>query len=142
MEAFRYLEGVALADAAFEAEGTTLEELFQASARAVTEVMVDPSALLPSEEHTVRLQADTLERLLFSWLNELVYLKDAEAFLLKEAKVRLWRDGGERLEATLIGERIDPDRHALRSDVKAVTYHLFEVKQERERWVARVVLDI
>jgi SHS2 domain-containing protein len=47
------------------------------------------------------------------------------------------------LVATVRGEPIDPKRHALRADVKAVTYHQFEVIQtETGGWKARVVVDI
>ena len=50
--------------------------------------------------------------------------------------------GRWRLRGTLTGEPIDPSRHELRADVKAVTKHLYQVRQENGRWVARVVLDI
>ncbi len=40
------------------------------------------------------------------------------------------------------GEKIHGEKHIMRSDVKAVTYHLLEVKKTDNKWVARVVLDI
>jgi len=46
------------------------------------------------------------------------------------------------LVATLRGERIDPDRHGLRADVKAVTLHGFSLVRRGSGWEATVVLDI
>jgi SHS2 domain-containing protein len=40
------------------------------------------------------------------------------------------------------GEDINQQKHSLRSDVKGVTYHMFEVKKTEENWTARVILDI
>ena len=31
---------------------------------------------------------------------------------------------------------------AFEADVKAITYHMFEVKKTEENWTARVILDI
>lgn len=47
-----------------------------------------------------------------------------------------------KLKATASGETINQEKHTLRSDVKAVTYHMFEVKKTGENWTARVILDI
>ena len=40
------------------------------------------------------------------------------------------------------GEKIDPAKHHLKVDVKAVTYHMLEVKRENSLWTAQVILDI
>ncbi|NTV43837.1 MAG: archease, partial [Syntrophobacteraceae bacterium] len=40
------------------------------------------------------------------------------------------------------GEKIDPDRHDLIVDVKAVTFHHFRVEQTRHGWEAMVILDL
>ena len=45
-------------------------------------------------------------------------------------------------EASAWGEAIDPGRHRLRVDVKAVTLHGFSVQSTTDGWEARVILDI
>jgi len=40
------------------------------------------------------------------------------------------------------GEKIDPSKHELIVDVKAVTLHRFGVTQIEEGWIASVILDI
>lgn len=139
---YRYLDDVALADIAFEAEGETPAALFEACALATTEVMVDPATVRPVEARRVELAAETLEALLYDWLAEIIWLKDAEMLLFSRFAVDLEAGGAPRLKATLWGEPITSGRAALRADVKAVTYHLFAIERAEAGWRARVVLDI
>jgi SHS2 domain-containing protein len=142
---FRFLEDVALADAAFVASGETLGELFEAAARAVIETMVDPITVAVPWIREVDLREDSPEALLFEWLSRIVYFKDAEGVVYHDARADVRKDDGAnpwRLNGTLSGEPIDATRHELRADVKAVTKHLYDLRREGSRWVARVVLDI
>ncbi len=139
---YKYLEDIATADAAFEAEGRTLEELFKDAAIATFEVMVDTTSVNPVITRTIELKNETVDGLLFDWLSELVYLKDAEAILFCKFDLSIKKNDAYELEARAAGEEINQQKHSLRSDVKAVTYHMFEVKKIRKKWSARVVLDI
>lgn len=146
---FRFLEDVALADSAFEASGDSPSELFVAAAQAVIETMVDPATVSTSWRREIVRQAPELASLLFDWLSDIVYLKDAEGVVFRQATAVVTEHrphGGWKLRGVLTGEPIGPGRHELRSDVKAVTKHLYEVRREGdhegERWTARVVLDI
>jgi len=47
---------------------------------------------------------------------------------------------GTNLSGIARGEKIDPARHGLKTDIKAVTYHMLEV-DEKEKSV-RVLFDI
>jgi SHS2 domain-containing protein len=40
------------------------------------------------------------------------------------------------------GEEINLEKHKLGVDVKAVTYHKYEVKKEKDKWRAQIVLDV
>jgi SHS2 domain-containing protein len=138
---FRYLENVALSDAAFEAYGNSPAELFTAAAQAMFGVMVRLDQVKPRVERTLTLSHEHLDQLLFDWLAELIYLKDAQAMLFSRFDPTVEGEGPYRLTARLYGEPIDPKRHTLSVDVKAVTYHLFEVAKKGDQWMARVVLD-
>jgi len=139
---YRYLEDVALADIAFEAEGGTLAALFEACALATTEVMADPATIRPVQARRLTLDAETLEALLYDWLAEIVWLKDAEGLLFSRFAAEVEAGDRPRLAATLWGEPIAAGRTALRADVKAVTYHLFAIERIDGGWRARVVLDV
>ncbi len=142
---FTFLEDVALADAAFEASGDSPSELFLAATQAVIETMVNPDTVSPHWHQAIEHQALDLASLLFDWLSDIVYLKDAHGVVFREATAVVTEDrphGGWNARGTLTGEPIDPQRHELRADVKAVTKHLYDVRRDDDRWIARVVLDI
>ncbi len=142
---FSFLEDIALADSAFDASGDSPSELFQAAAQAVIETMVNPATVSASKTHTIARKDSDLASLLFDWLSDIVYLKDAQALVFREASAAVRHDPAQdswQLQGTLTGEPIDQTRHELRADVKAVTKHLYEVRQDGGRWTARVVLDI
>lgn len=141
--AFHFLDEVALADLAFDAKGDSLEELFRAATEAVIDALADPATVGNSWQHEVHREEHDPAQLLFDWLSDLVYWKDAAGVVFHEAPLTLVRAGDLwRLEATLIGEPVDTMRQELRGDVKGVTKHLYDVAQDGDQWKARVVLDV
>jgi SHS2 domain-containing protein len=142
---FRILEEIALADVAFEAVGDTPSELFEAAAHAVMDILANANTVSNTWHRTIDQEDEQLADLLFDWLSEMVYLKDAEGIVFSQATVSVAYDPSRpcwRLHGELLGETIDPARHELRSDVKAVTKHLYELRRDDDQWKATVVLDI
>ena len=141
---YRFRDDVALADVAFETWGTTLEEVFIAAADAAMNVMVEDLATIGrSHEFAIELAHDQLDLLLFSFLNELIFLKDARRLLLRVQGLSVQiNNSGFTLKASVYGEVLDPRRHPLIVDVKAVTLHRFSLKQTDAGWEAFVILDI
>ena len=141
---YRYLEEIGTADIAFEATGRDLAKLFSDAADATTNVMIDNIEAIQSRQtRHIELSNDKLDMLLFDFLQELIFLKDAERLLLRIQKVHIdKRDDIYLLKATGEGEPLDPERHQQRADVKAVTLHDFFVEQTDSGWKARVLLDI
>lgn len=142
---FTFLEDIALADTAFEASGDSPSELLLAATQAVIETMVNPDTVSPHWHRTIEHQAPDLASLLFDWLSDIVYLKDAHGVVFHEATAVVTEDrphGRWHARGHLTGEPVDPRRHELRADVKAVTKHLYEVRRDDDHWIARVVLDI
>ncbi len=141
---YRYLEGIATADVAFEAWGATKEETFLAAADATLNTMVEEiGTVSPRERRVLSLAAGSLDLLLFELLQELVYHKDADRLLLRVRDLRIEETGsGYRLHADAFGETIDPGRHPLLADVKAVTLHRLSVEKTPSGWRAVVVLDV
>jgi SHS2 domain-containing protein len=135
------LEAVAIADCALEIHGRDLEDLFATAARALADVMVDPSTVPRDVQRVVRLEAPALDLLLHEWLSELIVLKDSERLVFPEAAVSV-DTRSPSLTGRLTGGRIEPARTALRADAKAVTLHLFTLEPRGDGWYARVVIDI
>lgn len=141
---YEYLEEIATSDAAFAAWGETLEELFVSAADATINVMVGDLATIAHRTHRlISVKAEDMEMLLFELLQELIFLKDAEQLLLRVAEVKIEQHNGYfTLKAEAVGEKLDPARHELIVDVKAVTLHRYRVEQTESGWVAMVILDI
>jgi SHS2 domain-containing protein len=140
---FRFLEDIALADLAFEAEGDSLDELFLGGTRALMESLANPSTVQETWEKTTARSGTDVPTLFFDWLCDLVYWKDAAGVVYHDVQLTLTRRGNEwALQARLSGAPVDHRTQELRTDVKGVTKHLYEVRQEKSRWYARVVLDV
>jgi SHS2 domain-containing protein len=141
---YEFLEDAATADIAFTARGETIEEAFRASAEATLNVMVEEiDAVQPKEKRIWRLENPELDLLLFDFLQEIIYYKDAENLMLRVVQVEIQGDGRKfSLQATARGETLDPDRHFPRVDVKAVTLHQFRLEKTSKGWEAHVILDI
>jgi SHS2 domain-containing protein len=141
---YTYLEEIGTADIAFEATGLDLPELFTDAADATTNVMIDNiEAIQPRERRQIELSNDKLDMLLFDFLQELIFLKDAERLLLRMRQVQIAKkDETCFVKATAEGEPLDAERHHQRADVKAVTLHDFFVERTEVGWKARVLLDI
>jgi SHS2 domain-containing protein len=140
--AYEFVEG-ATSDLAFVARGPTLEAAFAAAALALLAATVeDPGSVERRERRSVVLEEPDLELLLLRFLNELVYLRDAEQLLLHPDRISVSRHSGARLEGELAGERIDPERHALAAEVKAATAHGLRVASTPAGWMATATLDV
>jgi len=141
---YHFLEDVAIADVAFEVHAETLPALFRDAAEAVAKVQVDNlGEVKRAQPVRIELEQESAEMLLYHFLQELIYYKDAKRLILLVDSAEVERVNGHfRLTVEASGEEIDMDRHILNADVKAVTMHMFEVKETSEGWKATVVLDI
>ena len=141
---YRYLEEKASAEVGFEAAGVTLEELFISAADALLNVMVeDVDSVLPTESRRVEFQEDSLEMLLFNFLQEIVLFKDSERLLLRVKECQFLEEQGEyRTAALMAGERLDPIRHRQKVDVRAIKLSRFQLEKEEPGWRASVILDV
>lgn len=154
-EGFEFLEEVALADVAFRARAPDLAGVFRAAARATIGVMVDgldqDQVHARWEQRTARAQrleltAAAADLLLYDFLSEIVFRKDAEGLLLLPAALSVSEPGPGRarwhLDADLTGVPVRADGLQLLVDVKAVTMHRLRLEPADGGWVAEVVLDI
>lgn len=141
---YEYLEDIAIADVAFRAWSENLEGLFVSAAEATLNIMVEhPESVREETRREIRLSADSIEMLLFELLQDLIFWKDAEQLLLRVSDpVISGSEGAYSVSCLGRGEVMDPGRHQLLVDVKAVTLHRFLVRPTPDGWEATVVLDI
>ncbi len=140
---YKFLEDIAVADVCFEASGKTIEELFESSGLATTNTMIKTlKKISPKTKQKISVSADTIENLLFKFLEEIIFLKDARQLVFSKYKIKITKGKNYKLKCEALGEKLNMKKHDWLVDVKAVTWHLFEVKQEKNIWRARVILDI
>lgn len=137
MSDFKLIEHTA--DVGIMAWGRDLKEAFVNAARCLFSIMIDANRSSERELRRVVVTATDREALLVEWLNELIYLFDAESLFFTGFDITYLSD--ILLEANCYGEKVDPTVHGIKTGVKAATYHMLEIKEENG-FRAQVLLDI
>ena len=125
------------ADMMVKAFGRTLEECFGNAAYALFDQTVDLSNVGTDEIRESRVSGDDDEDRLYSFLSEMLFIEDAENLILKDFDVRF---DGDDVVCIARGETLDRSRHRLRSEVKAVTYHMMDI--DRNEPSITVLFDV
>jgi len=128
----RYNEIEHTADVGMELEALDLKAAFELAAASMFDLMCDIDSVRHSVCRTVRVRARDadLENMMVRWLTGL---------LLMHFDIR--RLESDLIEAGVAGEPYDPIRHALKTELKAVTYHDLAVEQSDGVWFVRVIFD-
>jgi len=127
------------ADVGIIAHGQDLAEVFANAAAGMMSFVIARDAVRSVETRQVVVTADDRDGLLVAWLNELLVLLNGDGFIPREFHIE--RLEATRLEAEVVGEPVDPQRHHFRLDVKAATYHQLEIGRNHG-WHARVIFDV
>lgn len=136
------------ADMGIVGEGISLEESFEQAALAMFNIMTDTKKVNDKETINLEVSSDTPEKLLIEFLNELLFLKDSKEMLFTLFSVNIRRlkdDKGViqyKLRARAYGEKIDPHRHPLKTEVKAATYSGLKVYEIAGKYYAECVVDV
>ena len=138
MRQFRFLNHTG--DLAMEIYGESLENLFENAGMAFFSVMTNRSRIRKRVERSITLRYGDRETLMVDWLGELLYLHDVEGLLFKRFQVVSTEQGCFR--ALAWGEPFQPDRHVIRTGVKAATFHQLRIQEDGGTWRARVILDL
>lgn len=128
------------ADVGIEARGESLQEAFQQAASGLMSILIDPDAIAPRAERPIEMRAADSEQLLVKWLSEILYLFDAEKFACGAFLIDSMTP--TYLRGRVKGEKINPQKHTTRTDVKAITYHQILVESKEQESKVRVFLDI
>ena len=139
---YKYLEDVAVADVEFEATGKTLEELFVSCAEALENSMADLKLISPKIKKEIKLKNESADLLLYDFLSELIYLKDTEQMLFGKFSVKIKQGKNFEMIAEISGEKINPKKHKLEDDVKAVTMHDYKIEKTKSGFRIQILLDI
>lgn len=127
-------------DIGIAARGRSITEAFENAALGLMSIMVDSETIEATVERSIALSASDVDNLLVKWLSEILYLYDAERFVT--AKPVITDIGPTGLRGTVKGESLDPTKHAIRLDVKAITYHQLLIRETENGCEVTVFVDI
>ncbi len=128
------------ADIGVIARGETIEEAFGNAAYGMFDIMIYAERVEAVGKYRVRVKSPTLEDLLVDFLSELLYVFSVEFFVMNRFQVKITRGEEYTLEAVCGGEPYNREKHGIKTEIKAVTYHELEVNEE-EGYV-KVLFDI
>jgi SHS2 domain-containing protein len=119
------------------------KDLFLNAAFAIYDLMVSPYPRenIKSIKQDIALQAANFEELLVEWLREIHFLFDAKQILFNDIKIKSLKD--TTISAVLRGENIEKNNRYKRAHlIKAITYHMLEIKELKKGLEATVVFDV
>ncbi len=116
-----------------------MEEAFENTAAALYSLMVKIETVQPKEKTTITVSAPDKELLLVEWLNALLSVSDLERRVFSAFQVTMQ---DMSLTGTAWGERLDPERHEAKVEVKGATYHLLSVIEKSGKYTAQCVVDV
>ena len=128
------------ADLGLRVEAPDLAGLFAEAGRGLASMMVaNLDAVQSRQVRELEIAGADPDYLFFDWLTELLYIFDTDRVLLVEFDLQIDEHG---LKAACRGEELDPARHLLDHEVKAITYHGLFVERQGNGWEAEVIVDI
>ena len=141
MKEFEILEHTA--DIGIAAYGKNKREVFINAAKGMFEIIAGETKNIKENFYDkIKLEADNLEGLLFAWLNELLYIGETRLVILNKFQIKELSDF--QIKAEVRGAKINHLSIKIKREIKAVTYHCLEVKEDKESglWRAQVIFDI
>ncbi|MFW5901564.1 MAG: archease [Thermodesulfobacteriota bacterium] len=128
------------ADLGIKASGATLAELFETTAAAMFDQIVETRQLKGLARTRVDVVGIDREDLMISWLRELLFLWNGREMLVKRIAVKTISETA--VSAGVTYDPYDPQKHEILTDIKAVTYHAVRVEKSEAGWEATVIFDV
>lgn len=129
------------ADVGIKAYGETLTEAFENAALGMFNIITDPSKVGLQQDFEVMIEGEDLKTLLHEWLSQLLILSQVNGMLFSGFRVEMRPlQYGMGLTGWAIGEPADPRKHVYKTEIKAVTHHMLEVREQPP--MVKVLFDI
>lgn len=127
------------ADIGIEAHGESIEEAFEEAAKGMFYIITGGGKIESRAERKIKIKKDMdMEQLLVDWLSELLYIFDVEHLVFGEFDVKI----NDELIAVARGEEYSREKHGYGMEIKAVTYHMLEIKRDKKGYIIKVLFDI
>ncbi|MDP1729104.1 MAG: archease [archaeon] len=132
------------ADLKIEVDEPSLEEAFITSALALRQAMAEDVQIKGVSSRVIAVAGADLSALLYKFLEEFLFLLDAEDFILATFEdLGIIKDDGEyHLSAKILGDKAS--NYNFSNDVKAITFNDMDVfeNKPREKVLIQFVVDV
>jgi len=128
------------ADFGIRVFGSDPKDLFANAAYALFDLLIDINSLKGEKTRSLTVFGKDRPDLMINWLREILFLWNGNGMLIKKAEIISLSE--TKLSATVFFDRYDPDRHDIKMEIKAVTYHQVQVTGKPSGWEAKVIFDI
>ncbi len=127
-------------DAGILLRAENLRQLFERAAWGMFSVLTNVAEIRLVEETRIQVEANDLPALMLAWLSELNYRHVTEHRLFGKFEVSVISD--QMVFAEVSGETINPDRHTIFTEIKAVTFHGLRLEKSDNGWEAQIIFDL
>ena len=128
MKKYEYFD--VTADIGFKAYGNDLNEAFENAGLAIFNIISDTSNVDSNITKSFEITSEDEVSLLYDYLEELLFYHEVDFMLFCDFDVEIKRIGDAfNLKAKIKGESIDWNKHERKTEIKAITFHMMDVKK-------------
>ena len=128
MKKYEYFD--VTADIGFKAYGNDLNEAFENAGLAIFNIISDTSNVDSNIDKSFEITSEDEVSLLYDYLEELLFYHEVDFMLFCDFDVEIKRMGDAfNLKAKIKGESIDWNKHERKTEIKAITFHMMDVKK-------------
>ena len=124
-EGYKYFDTTA--DIGIDVIADNMNLAFKFAAIGVMNLITDVDKIEPQKPMQVNLTSEDIDSLLYDWITELLMLLNSDNYIASEYDIKITQNGSEYHHKT---------------EVKAITYHLMEIKKENDQIHMRFIVDI
>ena len=131
-------------DIGIQVRAASLNALFERAAVGTFHVLADLSAVRAENTASIAVEGRDRAALMVRWLSELNYRHTVDHQLFCDATVDSIAESEDGLALTGMarGEPIDPDRHTVHTEIKAITFHGLDIHETDVGWAVQVIFDM
>ncbi len=128
------------ADRGILVKAKDLKQLFSRCAWGMFTILAEMESVRAVEDLEINVNADDLPGLLVKWLSELNFFHNIKHQVY--GRFEVMEISENQLAGKIWGEQIDPARHVIYTEIKAVTYHGLRITQEQGVYQAQILFDL
>lgn len=136
---YRFLDHAT--DAFIEVNAKDIQEAFRVAADAVINLTIDQNIVEEIEEKKFFARGKDLRYLLFSWLEEIIFVLITEGFAIRRVEFEISENKEYLISATAYGEPLDLKKHNFKVEIKAPTFYDMKIEQNDGVFM-RFLLDL